>query len=75
MSAFDLATFSIADFMHKPPGIYYAKTQHNESAIIKVSRTEPIVRVEVVQSDRRIRILDCFQDGSCQESFRDPPKL
>ncbi len=66
----DLNITSIEKIKTMRPGIYACKTIHNEPAIIKVSKSDPIVKLEAVQRDGTVRVCEYYADGTSREHIR-----
>lgn len=57
------APVSVADLMKMPPAIYIGQTSEKRRTVIKVSKREPIVNMQIVLDDYRISVTEYYSDG------------
>lgn len=56
--------------MELPPGIYIGTTPEGKRAVIKVSRKEPVVNMQVVVGNGRVRETQFYSDHTIHEAER-----
>lgn len=66
----DLSKLTLQDMAKLPPGLYYARTARQESAILKVGGHDPLVRLETLLNDGSVRVSELYRDGSQREFIR-----
>lgn len=54
---------TLAELMKLPPAIYIGQTSDKRRAVIKVSKREPIVNMQVVVADNLVSVTEYYSDG------------
>lgn len=54
---------SVDELMNMPPAIYIGQTSEKKRTVIKVSKREPIVNMQIVLDDYRVSVMEYYSDG------------
>ena len=71
MKDIDLSITPIEEIMKMQSGIYFGKTQQGEPSIIRVSKTDPRVRIQILQDNNIARICEYYSDGTSRKYTRE----